>query len=111
MQWLAGKCDVAKIVAELAAKGEQPPIREFGISNCYSALHPVEHASGEWQTDTYGKLGFEALDIWCPFDNCNHLADVVARLGPDGLKQLLAKHQLTVGIPARAPLSVWMESP
>ena len=42
------------------------------------------------------KLGFEALDIWCPFDNCNHLADVVARLGPDGLKQLLAKHQLTM---------------
>ncbi len=42
-------------------------------------------------------LGFEAIDIWCPFDNCKHLADVVARLGPDGLKQLLAKHQLALG--------------
>jgi sugar phosphate isomerase/epimerase len=42
------------------------------------------------------KLGFEAIDIWCPFDNCKHLADVVARLGPDGLKQLLAKHQLAL---------------
>jgi len=39
-------------------------------------------------------MGFEAIDIWCPFDNCNHLADVVARLGPDGLKQLLASHRL-----------------
>jgi len=42
------------------------------------------------------KLGFEAIDIWCPFDNCKHLADVVARLGPDGLKALLAKHKLTL---------------
>lgn len=42
------------------------------------------------------KLGFEAIDIWCPFDNCTHLADVVAHLGPDGLKQLLAKHQLAL---------------
>ena len=41
------------------------------------------------------KLGFEAIDIWCPFDRCKHLAEIVARLGPDGLKQLLAKHQLT----------------
>jgi sugar phosphate isomerase/epimerase len=43
------------------------------------------------------KLGFEAIDIWCPFDNCKHLTDVVARLGPDGLKELLAKHKLTLG--------------
>lgn len=43
------------------------------------------------------KLGFEAIDIWCPFDNCTHLADVAARLGPDGLKELLAKHKLTLG--------------
>lgn len=43
------------------------------------------------------RLGFEAIDIWCPFDNCTHLADVVARLGPDGLKELLAKHKLTLG--------------
>ena len=61
------------------------------------------------------KLGFEAIDIWCPFDRCKHLADVVARLGPDGLKRLLARHQLglasfttyttkaeTVGFPAYA---------
>ncbi|MCX6873795.1 MAG: TIM barrel protein [Verrucomicrobia bacterium] len=42
------------------------------------------------------KLGFEAIDIWCPFDRCKHLSDVVARLGPEGLKQLLAKHKLTL---------------
>lgn len=43
------------------------------------------------------KLGFEAIDIWCPFDRCKHLADVATRLGPDGLKQLLTKHQLALG--------------
>jgi len=42
------------------------------------------------------KLGFGAIDIWCPFGTCRHLADVVSRLGPDGLKQLLAKHQLAL---------------
>jgi sugar phosphate isomerase/epimerase len=42
------------------------------------------------------QLGFEAIDIWCPFDHCTHLTDVVARLGPDGLKDLLAKHKLAL---------------
>jgi sugar phosphate isomerase/epimerase len=61
------------------------------------------------------RLGFEAIDIWCPFGKCKHLTDVVTRLGPDGLKELLAKHKLalasfttyrvgpeTVGFPAYA---------
>lgn len=47
MQWLAGKCDVAKIIAGLTAKGKLPPIREFGVSSVYASLHPVEHATGE----------------------------------------------------------------
>jgi sugar phosphate isomerase/epimerase len=43
------------------------------------------------------KLGFEAIDIWPPFDKCRHLEDIVNRLGPDGLKELLAKHKLKLG--------------
>ena len=43
------------------------------------------------------KLGFEAIDIWCPFDHCKHLSDVATRLGPDGLKQVLATHKLALG--------------
>jgi sugar phosphate isomerase/epimerase len=43
------------------------------------------------------RLGFEAIDIWPPFDKCRHLDDVVKRLGPDGLKELLAKHKLGLG--------------
>jgi len=43
------------------------------------------------------KLGFDAIDIWCPFDRCKHLADVATRLGPDGLKQVLAERKLALG--------------
>jgi len=53
MQWLAGKCDVANIIAALSAKGESPPIREYGVTSVVSALHPIEHATGEWKTGDY----------------------------------------------------------
>lgn len=39
-------------------------------------------------------LGFEAIDIWSAHAGCPHLDDVLKRLGPDGLKTLLAKHRL-----------------
>ena len=39
-------------------------------------------------------LGFEAVDIWSDFDKCPHLDDAATRLGPSGLKALLAKHHL-----------------
>ena len=39
-------------------------------------------------------LGFEAVDLWSAYDNCPHLDDAARRLGPDGLKQLLARHRL-----------------
>jgi sugar phosphate isomerase/epimerase len=41
-------------------------------------------------------LGYEALDIWCPFDKCKHLDDVDQRLGGDGLKALLARTKLNL---------------
>ncbi len=57
-------------------------------------------------------LGFEAIDIWCPFDKCKHLDDVDQRLGSDGLKDLLARTKLklcaftvyTGGLPRYAKL-------
>jgi sialate O-acetylesterase len=54
MQWLAAKCDVQKIVADLTAKGETPPIREFEVTGAYSALHPLERAEGAWKVNDYG---------------------------------------------------------
>jgi sugar phosphate isomerase/epimerase len=63
----------------------------LALSSVMLAELPIEEVCAR-----AAKLGFEAIDIWCPFDRCKHLADVAARLGPDGLKQLLAKHKLAV---------------
>lgn len=61
MQWIASKCDAQKLVADLEAKGETPPIREFEIRSVFSALHPVERADGEWKTDDYGNYSAVAF--------------------------------------------------
>jgi sugar phosphate isomerase/epimerase len=50
---------------------------------------PIEQAC-----EQIAKLGFEAIDIWSAHDHCPHLDDVAKRLGPDGLKKVLAKHNL-----------------
>jgi sugar phosphate isomerase/epimerase len=48
----------------------------------------------EQACEQIAKLGFEAIDIWSAHARCPHLDDVAERLGPDGLKQVLAKHNL-----------------
>jgi len=50
---------------------------------------PVEQA-----LERIAQLGFEAVDIWSAHAGCPHLDDVQKRLGPDGLKELLAKAKL-----------------
>jgi sugar phosphate isomerase/epimerase len=50
---------------------------------------PIEQAC-----ERIAGLGFEAVDIWSAHEGCPHLDDVLDRLGPDGLKKLLAKHKL-----------------
>jgi len=52
---------------------------------------PIEEACAR-----IADLGFEAIDIWSAHEGCPHLDDVAQRLGPDGLKELLAKHKLTL---------------
>jgi sugar phosphate isomerase/epimerase len=42
------------------------------------------------------RLGLDALDIWGPFNHCDHLADVKKRLGGKGLRELMTKHKLEV---------------
>jgi len=39
-------------------------------------------------------LGFEAIDIWSAHAGCPHLDDVLARLGPDGLRKILDANNL-----------------
>lgn len=64
----------------------------LAFSSVMLAELPIEEVCARAAT-----LGFDAIDIWCPFDRCKHLTDVATRLGPDGLKQVLAKHKLALG--------------
>lgn len=50
---------------------------------------PIEQAC-----ERIAALGFEAIDVWSAHAGCPHLDDVQKRLGPDGLKELLAKNKL-----------------
>jgi sugar phosphate isomerase/epimerase len=52
---------------------------------------PIEAAC-----DRIGRLGFEGVDIWSAHAGCPHLDDVQKRLGPEGLKRLLARHGLAL---------------
>jgi sugar phosphate isomerase/epimerase len=63
----------------------------LALSSVMLAELPIEEVCAR-----AARLGFEAIDIWCPFGKCKHLTEVVAHLGPDGLKELLAKHKLTL---------------
>jgi len=58
-----------------------------------SSIHfmglPIEQAC-----ERIARLGFEAIDIWSAHQGCPHLDDVAKRLGPQGLKELLAKNKL-----------------
>ena len=58
-----------------------------------SSIHFMQ-LSIEQACEQIAKLGFEAIDIWSAHDRCPHLDDVAKRLGPDGLKEVLAKHNL-----------------
>ena len=58
-----------------------------------SSIHfmglPIEQAC-----ERIAKLGFKAIDIWSAHEGCPHLDDIAKRLGPEGLKELLAKNKL-----------------
>ena len=74
-----------------AAEKGQPkrwPMRLSTSTIQFSKL-PIEQAC-----ERIAKLGFEAIDIWSAHAGCPHLDDVAKRLGPEGLKELLAKHKL-----------------
>jgi sugar phosphate isomerase/epimerase len=79
----------ALMPALLAAEAKEKwPLRLSTSSNHFRQL-PIEEAC-----ERIGKLGFEAIDIWSAFQGCPHLDDAEKRLGPEGLKELLAKNNL-----------------
>jgi len=92
----AASCGAA---ASLAARvlpawaEEDAPETTWQMRLSTSSIHfmelPIEQACKR-----IASLGFEAIDIWSAHEGCPHLDDIAKRLGPDGLKELLAKHNL-----------------
>jgi sugar phosphate isomerase/epimerase len=72
---------------------EVTPDKKWQIRLSTSSIHfmglPIEQAC-----ERIAKLGFEAVDIWSAHEGCPHLDDVAERMGAEGLKKLLAKHNL-----------------
>lgn len=70
-----------------------PAERRWRLRLSTSSIHfqglPIEQAC-----ERIAALGFEAIDIWSAHENCPHLDDVLKRLGPEGLKELLRQHKL-----------------
>jgi len=63
-------------------------MRLSASSICFMEL-PIEQAIAK-----IAGLGFEGIDIWSAHEGCPHLDDIAKRLGPSGLKDLLARHKL-----------------
>ena len=82
----------ALAAAGAAGANETTPKRwamRLSTSSIEFSKLPIEQAC-----ERIAKLGFEAIDIWSAHAGCPHLDDVLKRLGPDGLKELLARHKL-----------------
>ncbi len=58
-----------------------------------SSIHFMELGI-ERVCEKIAELGFSGIDIWSAHNNCPHLDDVLRRLGPDRLREVLAKNKL-----------------
>ncbi|MFV1967155.1 MAG: sugar phosphate isomerase/epimerase family protein [Pirellulaceae bacterium] len=58
-----------------------------------SSIHYM-HLPIEKACEAIAKLGFRGVDIWSAHAGCPHLDDVLDRLGPDGLQEVLARTDL-----------------
>jgi len=78
---------VGATVAAASLAGEKPRRWEMRLST--SSIHYL-HLPVEKACERIAKLGFEGVDIWSAHAGCPHLDDVLKRLGPEGLKKVLA---------------------
>mgnify|MGYP000309143133 CR=1 FL=1 len=66
-------------------RGKQPVIREFEVTSVYSALHPVEHATGAWKNGDMGNYSAVATAFACEL----YKELGIPILDVDGLKKML----------------------
>jgi sugar phosphate isomerase/epimerase len=92
LSYAASACAGGAIAGRLAAAAEGAgspwKMRLAGSSINFSSL-PIEEAAAR-----IAALGFDAIDVWSAHAGCPHLDDVLGRLGPEGLKELLQKNKL-----------------
>ncbi len=88
-QLTAGAAATAVSPAVVGA-ADKPWTMKLSTSTVHFGSLPVEDACAR-----IAALGFEAVDVWCPFGKkCKHLDEVATRLGAEGLKKVLAQHNL-----------------
>jgi sugar phosphate isomerase/epimerase len=85
----AGMAGASLLEAQPAPAAEGAWKMRLSASSIDYSKVPIEQAC-----ERIAALGFEAIDIWSAHAGCPHLDDVQKRLGPQGLKDLLAKHNL-----------------
>src|SRR4030042_5235940 len=89
---LGGAVVITKPVLSALAQ-EVAPDKKWRMRLSTSSIHfmelPIEQAC-----ERIARLGIEAIYIWSAHEGCPHLDDVANRLGAEGLKTLLAKHNL-----------------
>ena len=84
--FLSGTLGATLAAASLA--GEKPE-KKWEMKLSTSSIHYL-HLPIEQACQRIAKLGYQGVDIWSGFAGCPHLDDVAKRLGPDGLKKMLA---------------------
>ena len=85
---------IALAAPTLPASAQRPASgKKWQMRLSTSSIHfmglPIEQAC-----ERIARLGFEAIDIWSAHQGCPHLDDVAKRLGPEGLKEMLANNKL-----------------
>ncbi len=86
---VAGMAGVWGTAGSSRGQEETPWTMRLACSSINFSSLPIEQAA-----QRIAGLGFEAIDIWSAHAGCPHLDDVLDRLGPEGLKELLEKHKL-----------------
>ncbi|MFP4058319.1 MAG: sugar phosphate isomerase/epimerase family protein [Candidatus Brocadiia bacterium] len=95
-RFLAQAAGAAAAGLAAPALGAEPTAKEdarWAMRLSTSSIHFL-HLPVEQACERIATLGFEAVDIWSAHAGCPHLDDVLKRLGPEGLKGLLARTKL-----------------
>ncbi len=81
------------LLAGAEAGAKSPAKGKWQMKLSTSSIHYL-HLPIEQACERIAALGFEGIDIWSAHAGCPHLDDVQKRLGPEKLKELLAKNKL-----------------